>query len=73
MIVVLYEFGVKENNKKIFEENWRIVTDAFKRHCSSLGSRLHLTDTARVYVAYAQCPSDEIYDNAIASEASVFR
>lgn len=66
MLVVLYEFVVKEGSEEIFQENWAIVTDAIRRTCNSLGSRLHKSDTKpNSFIAYAQWPSDEVYDRGL--------
>ncbi len=37
------------------------MTDAIAKHRGALGSRLHKTEVERVYVAYAQWPSREMY------------
>lgn len=44
-----------------FEKTWAKVTDAIAKHRGALGSRLHKTEQKRVYVAYAQWPSREMY------------
>ena len=67
MFVVIYEFEVKEGMEKEFEENWAIVTDAIRRTCSSLGSRLHRPTSGEggSFIAYAQWPTEEIYDRGL--------
>ena len=65
MLVVLYQFIVKPDQEEQFVKNWAIVTDAIHRTCGSLGSRLHLTEKPLTYIAYAQWPSDEVYDRPL--------
>lgn len=60
MLIVLYQFTVKDGFQKDFETSWAAVTDAIKRTKGSLGSRLHTTEDPLVYIAYAQWPSSEV-------------
>jgi len=60
MLIVLYQFTVKEGYEKIFETSWAAVTEGIKRTKGSLGSRLHTTEDPLVYIAYAQWPSKEV-------------
>ncbi len=59
---VVYQFTVKEGQETAFEHNWAIVTESIKRVRGGLGSVLHKTENALVYIAYAQWPSKEIFD-----------
>jgi hypothetical protein len=43
-------------------EHWAAVTDAIRRTCHSLGSRLHRTENPLVFIAYAQWPSEEVFN-----------
>ena len=60
MLIVLYQFTVKEGYQKSFETSWATVTEGIKRTKGSLGSRLHTTEDPLVYIAYAQWPSREV-------------
>lgn len=64
MFCVLYEFTVKESQNQVFEAAWAEFTDAIFRARGSLGSRLHTTTSSQVYIAYAQWPSEEIFDDS---------
>lgn len=68
MLVILYRFVAKEGCQDEFERTWAIVTDAIKRTRSSLGSKLHRTEEALTYIAYAQWPSAEVYDGGIGTD-----
>lgn len=61
MFIAIYEFKVKAGKEQEFEKYWAVVTDAIATHRGALGSRLHKTEQERVYVAYAQWPSREMY------------
>ena len=61
MFIAVYEFKVKESQEREFAKAWAKVTDAIAKHRGALGSRLHNTEVERVYVAYAQWPSREMY------------
>lgn len=61
MFIAVYEFKIKAEKDKEFQDAWTKVTDAIARHCGSLGSRLHKTDQEGIYVAYAQWPPREKY------------
>jgi quinol monooxygenase YgiN len=67
MHCVVYEFAVRPGRAAIFEKAWADFTEAIYRVCGSLGSRLHTTDDPLVYVAYAQWPSRETFDQAAAA------
>ena len=62
MYIVIYEFKVKENNTQKFIDSWKAMTNLLKLHEGSLGSRLHKQKELH-YIAYAQWPSKEIFDN----------
>jgi heme-degrading monooxygenase HmoA len=63
MYIVIYEFKVKENNAQKFIDSWTAMTNLLKLHEGSLGSRLHKQKELH-YMAYAQWPSKEIFDNS---------
>ena len=64
MFVALYEMKAKPGKEQEFEQAWAEWTDAIFRVHGSLGSRLHKTEVARVYIAYAQWPSKEVYEKS---------
>lgn len=59
MFIIVYEFEVKNGREEEFKHAWLEVTKAIYKICGSLGSRLHLSETKNVLVAYAQWPSRE--------------
>ena len=61
MFIAVYEFKVKEGKENEFTKAWANVTDSIAKHRGALGSRLHKAEVKRVYVAYAQWPSQEMY------------
>ncbi len=63
MYIVIYEFLVKENKEQEFIDSWESLTKLILQHEGSLGSRLH-KQKEHHYIAYAQWPSKEIFDNA---------
>jgi heme-degrading monooxygenase HmoA len=63
MFVALYEMTAKPGCEDGFERAWALVTDAIYRVRGSLGSRLHKTEKPGVYIAYAQWPSREVYED----------
>ena len=63
MYIVIYEFKVKENNTQKFIDSWKAMTNLLKLHEGSLGSRLHKQKELH-YIAYAQWPPKEIFDNS---------
>lgn len=64
MFCVIYEFHVKEESTNEFLELWSAFTKVIYRVSGSLGSRLHKTKEPHIYVAYAQWPSEEIFNSA---------
>jgi len=63
MFIALYEMLAKPGCEAEFEHNWAKVTEAIFRVRGSFGSRLHRTETSRTYIAYAQWPSKDVFDN----------
>mgnify|MGYP001585188256 CR=1 FL=1 len=61
MFIAVYEFKIKAGQEQEFQKAWANVTDSIAKHRGALGSRLHKTEQERVYVAYAQWPSREMY------------
>ena len=64
MFCVIYEFKIKPSLKEQFLESWSDFTKAICRMNGSLGSRLHSTGDPQVYIAYAQWPSQDAFENA---------
>jgi hypothetical protein len=62
VFVALYEFQVRSGCEADFEIAWQSVTDMIFDLRGSWGSRLHTTEAPGVYVAYAQWPSAEAFD-----------
>ena len=63
MFSVIYTFKVKPDLEKKFIENWIGLTQLIYSHEGSLGSKLH-RDQKGNFVAYAQWPSKEVWENA---------
>jgi heme-degrading monooxygenase HmoA len=63
MFIAVYEMIAKTGREKEFEIAWADVTEAIYRVRGSLGSRLHLSEKPRVYIAYAQWPSRQIFED----------
>ena len=65
MHCVIYLFKVKPGSEPVFEASWHELTTGIYQHRGSLGSRLHRSQVAGEYVAYAQWPSEEQYKKDI--------
>ena len=63
MFCVVYRFAVLPGKKSDFERAWAELTDAFYRHCGSLGSSLHRSEDNR-YMAMAQWPSRSAWEES---------
>lgn len=74
MYCIIYKFEVKENCSESFIEGWAGLTRETYRNEGSLGSRLHKVSSSE-YIAYAQWPSEEVYNNAdnMSEEAHAYR
>ncbi|MFY0672801.1 MAG: antibiotic biosynthesis monooxygenase [Bacteroidia bacterium] len=75
MYCLIYQFEVKAEKTKEFETAWAGLTKLIYEFEGSLGSRLHLDENGK-YIAYAQWPSKEVFDNAgnkLPAEADSFR
>jgi heme-degrading monooxygenase HmoA len=68
MLIALYEIVIKQGSEQKFEKAWADVTDAILRVRGSLGSKLHTTEAQGVYIAYAQWPSKELFDEGIGAK-----
>ncbi len=68
MFCVVYEFIVKPGKNEIFERAWADFTEAISRVRGSHGSRLHLSSENNKYIAYAQWPSEEAFNDIPADE-----
>ena len=64
MFIVIYEFEIHEGQERAFETSWARVTDAIYEKQGSLGSRLHRSQAPGHYIAYAQWPSAEVFQNS---------
>jgi heme-degrading monooxygenase HmoA len=64
MFCIVYEFTVKESQNQVFEKAWADFTEAIFRARGSLGSRLHRTHNPQLYIAYAQWPSEELFNDS---------
>ncbi len=63
MFSVIYTFKVEPDLEKKFIENWIGLTQLIYTYEGSLGSKLHRDQNGR-FVAYAQWPSKEVWENA---------
>ena len=68
MYTIIYQFKIKPGQTKQFELAWSEFTEAIFRVRGSLGSRLHKTDDEHLYIAYAQWPSKELFDEVVPLE-----
>lgn len=60
---MIYKFSVIPGKESNFLEAWKNMTELIYQYEGSLGSRIHKSDSGE-YIAYAQWPSKEIYDNS---------
>ena len=75
MFSVIYTFDVKPGSENDFIQSWSTLTELFKEHAGSGGSRLHKA-AAGNYVAYAQWPDRQTWEQAaekLPSEAGPIR
>ena len=75
MYTVIYSFSVKSGHLDEFFDGWEGLTKLIYEFEGSLGSRLHKVDALN-YIAYAQWPSKEVFDNAgdnLPESADIFR
>jgi quinol monooxygenase YgiN len=63
MFVVIYQFQIKDNQKKEFTEAWKQLTELIYQYEGSLGSRLH-QQSKNIYIAYAQWPNKDIWKSS---------
>ena len=63
MFIAIYSFQVKPEKESEFIETWEKLTELIYKHEGSLGSRLHKASETE-YIAYAQWPSNELWENA---------
>lgn len=63
MFSVIYTFDVKPGAENDFVEAWSALTELFKEHAGSGGSRLHKASTGS-FVAYAQWPDRQTWEQA---------
>ena len=60
-----YRFRVKPGCEDQLRDAWCELTELIHEHCGSLGSRLHVS-SAGEYIAYAQWPRREMWENPAA-------
>ena len=75
MFSVIYTFYVKPGAENDFVKAWSALTELFKEHAGSGGSRLH-RDPSGTYVAYAQWPDRSTWEESmpkLPSEAAEIR
>ena len=63
MFSVIYTFEVKPGSENDFVKAWSALTQLFKEHAGSGGSRLHKAATGN-YVAYPQWPDRQTLEQA---------
>jgi hypothetical protein len=63
MFSVIYTFYVKPGAENDFVKAWSALTELFKVHAGSGGSRLHKASNGN-YVAYAQWPDRQTWEQA---------
>ena len=63
MFSVIYTFKVKDGKDQDFLDSWTGLTKLIYKHEGSLGSKVH-KDKNGDYVAYAQWPSRDVWENA---------
>ena len=52
MFCIIYRFKIHQDKEEKFIKSWEEITEAFKKYCNALGSRLHKKDNCD-YIAYA--------------------
>lgn len=62
MFCVIYRFKVKDGLDAQLIDPWEELTELIYHHCGSLGSKLHTSQNANEYIAYAQWPSREAWE-----------
>ena len=67
MYCVLIEFIPLPDREQEFVHAWTDLTKYIYQNYGSMGSRLHLNEAGK-YIAYAQWPSKEVYNNIRAQE-----
>jgi heme-degrading monooxygenase HmoA len=66
---VIYRMKVRAGMERQFVEGWTRLTHAIRERRGGLGSRLHRAGDG-VWVAYAQWPSREAWEQASAQESA---
>jgi len=64
MFTVIYSFKVKPGKNSQFEKAWHDLTELIYEFEGSIGSRLHQLENNRDYIAHAQWPSKEKWQNS---------
>ena len=67
MYCIVIEFNPLPGKEQAFVEVWSELTRYIYQNYGSKGSRLHLSEEGK-YIAYAQWPSKEVYNNIRAKE-----
>lgn len=64
-LMILYRWRLRPGSEPQFIADWSTVTQALRKRCGSLGSRLHRGDDGLWY-GYAQWPDAEVVERAFA-------
>ena len=64
MYCILLEFTQVPGQEAEFLQTWKNLTEYIYRNYGSKGSRMHRNESGK-FIAYAQWPSKEIYDNVV--------
>lgn len=67
MFIAMYEWKIKPEMEEQFCKAWAERTREIMRDNGGLGSRLHKNEDGN-YIAYAQWPSREVWENATAED-----
>ncbi|MGB3457054.1 MAG: hypothetical protein WBG08_08965 [Litorimonas sp.] len=73
MYCIVYRFRLSDPTPATetrFIKTWGAITDYLKRECDALGSRLH-QDADGVFFAYAQWPSQTVFEASAAHEPAL--
>lgn len=64
MFSVIYHFKVKAGKEEVFLQAWLELTKLIYEYEGSLGSRIHQSQKEGDFIAYAQWPSRNKWENA---------
>jgi len=69
MLIVIYQWRIKEGAEEAFQAGWYKLTEAIYKKRGSLGSRLHKAEDGR-WLGYAQWPDKATRERAAAQETA---